>query len=45
MVIILEEIKLSLGLYGKKNTRETYRDHGGVGGAVPGAISGFGGAI
>ena len=33
MVSILEEIKLSLGLYAfvKQNTRETYRDHGGVG--------------
>ena len=33
MVSILEEIKLNLGLYAffKKNTRETYRDHGGVG--------------
>ena len=39
MVSILEEIKLSLGLYAfvKQNTRETYRDHGGVGmvGAAP----------
>ena len=33
MVSILEEIKLSLGLYAfvKQNTRETYRGHGGVG--------------
>ena len=33
MVSILEEIRLSLGLYAfvKKNTRETYRDQGGVG--------------
>ena len=34
MVSILEEIKLSLGLYAfvKQNTRETYRDQeGGVG--------------
>ena len=33
MVSILEEIKLSLGLYAfvKQNTRETYHDHGGVG--------------
>ena len=33
MVSILEEINLSLGLYAfvKENTRETYRDHGGVG--------------
>ncbi len=33
MVSILEEIKLSLGLYAfvKQNTIETYRDHGGVG--------------
>ena len=33
MVSILEEIKLSLGLYAfvKQNTRETYRDHGDVG--------------
>ena len=33
MVSILEEIKLSLGLYAfvKQNTRETYRDNGGVG--------------
>ena len=33
MVSILEEIKLSLGLYAfvKQNTRETYRDHGCVG--------------
>ena len=33
MVSILEEIKLSLGLYAfvKQNTRDTYRDHGGVG--------------
>ena len=33
MVRILEEIKLSLGLYAfvKQNTRETYRDQGGVG--------------
>ena len=32
MVSILEEIKLSLGLYAflKQNTRETYRDQGGV---------------
>ena len=32
MVSILEEIKLSLGLYAfvKQNTRYTYRDHGGV---------------
>ena len=33
MVSILEEIRLSLGLYAfvKQNTRETYHDHGGVG--------------
>ena len=33
MVSILEEIKLSLGLYAfvKQNTRETYQDHGGAG--------------
>ena len=33
MVSILEEIKLSLGLYAfvKQNTRETYRDQGDVG--------------
>ena len=33
MVSILEEIKLSLGIYAfvKQNTRETYRDQGGVG--------------
>ena len=33
MVSILEEIKLSLGLYAfvKQNPRETYHDHGGVG--------------
>ena len=33
MVSILEEIRLSLGLYAfvKQKTRETYRDHGGVG--------------
>ena len=33
MVSILEEIRLSLGLYEfvKKNTRETYNDHEGVG--------------
>ena len=33
MVSILEEIRLSLGLYAfvKQNTRETYRDQGGVG--------------
>ena len=33
MVSILEEIKLSLGLYAflKQKTRETYLDHGGVG--------------
>ena len=32
MVSILEEIKLSLGLYAfvKQNTRDTYSDHGGV---------------
>ena len=32
MVCILEEIKLSLGLYAfvKQNTRDTYCDHGGV---------------
>ena len=32
MVSILEEIKLSLGLYAfvKQNTRDTSRDHGGV---------------
>ena len=32
MVRILEEIKLSLGLYAfvKQNTRDTYRDHGRV---------------
>ena len=33
MVSILEEIRLSLGLYAfvKQNTRETYHDHGDVG--------------
>ena len=33
MVSILEEIKLSPGLYAfvKQNTRETYHDHGDVG--------------
>ena len=33
MVSILEEIRLSLGLYAfvKQNTRETYHDPGGVG--------------
>ena len=33
MVSILEEIRLTLGLYAfvKQNTRETYHDHGGVG--------------
>ena len=33
MVSILEEIKLSLGLYAfvKQITRKTYLDHGGVG--------------
>ena len=33
MVSILEEIRLSLGLYAfvKQNTGETYHDHGGVG--------------
>ena len=33
MVSILEEIKLSLGLYAfvKQNTRETYHDRGAVG--------------
>ena len=33
MVSILEEIRLSLGLYAfvKQKTRETYLDHGGVG--------------
>jgi len=33
VVSILEEIRLSLGLYAfvKQNTRETYHDHGGVG--------------
>ena len=33
MVSILEEIKLSLGLYAfvKQKPRETYLDHGGVG--------------
>ena len=32
MVSILEEIKLSLGIYAfvKHNTRDTYHDHGGV---------------
>ena len=33
MVSILEEMRLSLGLYAfvKQNTRDTYRNHGSVG--------------
>ena len=44
MVSILEEIKLSLGLYAfvKQNTRETYRDHGGVGAAWLAPVAGEG---
>ena len=44
MVSILEEIKLSLGLYAfvKQNTRETYRDHGGVGAGWLAPVAGEG---
>ena len=44
MVSILEEIKLSLGLYAfvKQNTRETYRDQGGVGAGWLVSIAGEG---
>ena len=44
MVSILEEIKLSLGLYAfvKQNTSETYRDHGGVGAGWLALVAGEG---
>ncbi len=44
MVSILEEIRLSLGLYAfvKQNTRETYHDHGGVGAGRPVPVAGEG---
>ena len=44
MVSILEEIKLSLGLYAfvKQNPRETYRDHGGVGAGWLAPVAGEG---
>ena len=43
MVSILEEIKLSLGLYAfvKQNTRETYRDQEGVPVAGEGSCDAF----
>ena len=44
MVSILEEIKLSLGLYAfvKQNTRETYHDQGGVGAGWLAPVAGEG---
>ena len=44
MVSILEEIKLSLGLYAfvKQNPRETYCDHGGVGAGWLAPVAGEG---